>query len=494
MTGLVLLDVWHDPSSLHLARPVADMIRAAGAVPRLRTNRQPPKDADAIIVLLGSSPNAQCWVDGSWIDAVYQPAVAAKVPVMPICIEDCAVPDVLSHLSYADFINRDRAGEELRFLITLAGMFGDDRISVPKLETDVPTSPPHHAIRLRYGAALAQWINQRFVTEGLPMMQDGLYHELGVPYPDVHLELDPALSMVGFAIDLFDFEEVAESIPEGHVFVNLHPDELTNAGIPCQPAKNPASGHAHAWVHESLAERLLAKAYTTWDPGGWMILRLSALLRYRASTFLDQRVVNAMLDTLRPHFPRLVETTVPGALSLADFTDVLRRLVFEGVGVRDLRRILIEIAEIAAYEDRPDIVVDYLRSALKSLITHLAARGQGHVVVVLIDPEFEERLLAATEWGVTSSWIALDKGDLAPILSGLEELMAGFGPGVQPPVILTGLELRAAMRRLIAPSFPTIHAIAYNDLDPTITIQPIGRIGPDGVTRRSGVSVPKAEL
>ncbi len=494
MTGLVTLDIWHHPTAFHLARPVADMIRAAGAAPRMRAGSDTPTKCDGVIVLLSTSPTSRCWLDALWLETVFAQAVENGIPVLPIRVEDCEVPEALGELSYADYVGRNRETEEQRVLITLAEIFGAERISVPALASDIPTSPPRHAIRLRYGAALDRWIDPCFVQEQLPMMQDGLLFELGVPFPEVRSEHDADLPPRAFAIDLFDVEEIVEQIPDGQVFVGAHPKDLLAAGYRRQPATNPANGHLFSWVDEAHADALAAKGLTTWDAAGWIVLRLSALLRYRASTFLDQTTVAALLDAIRPHFPRLVSATVPGALSLADFTDVLRRLVFEAVPVRDLRRILIETAQIAAYEQRPDILAEYLRAAMKDLLTHKFSRGQDHVAVILLDPALENLLREGMAFGQTSSWIALEPPQLAPILDSLSELMAGLPTGVQAPLILTPLEIRAAVRRLIAPSFPTIHTISYADLEPTVNIQPIARIGPNGVEMRGGVSVAKPDL
>lgn len=494
MTGLVQLDIWYHPSAFHLARPVADMIRAAGAKPRMRTGRPVLADCDGVIVLLSTSPTSKCWLDAQWIENVLAQAVENEIPFLPIRIEDCDVPATLSDLSYADYIGRNRKSEEQRVLITLAETFGADRISVPPLASDIPTSPPRHAIRLRFGAALERLMGRRFSQEQLSMMQEGLWHELGVPFPDIHLEQDATLPPMAFAVDLFDVEEVVEQIPDRKVFVSADPGDLLAAGYPCQPATNPANGHLYGWVQEAHAETLAAKGLTTWDAAGWIVLRLSALLRYRASTFLDQTTVAALLDAIRPDFPRLVGNTVPGALSLADLTDVLRRLVFEAVPIRNVRRVLIETAQIAAYEDRPDILAEYLRAAMKDQLTHIFSRGQGHVAVILLDPALEDLLRDGMAFGETSSWIALEASQLAPILDGLSEVLANLPAGVQAPLILTPLEIRAAVRRLIAPSFPTIHTIAYPDLEPSVNIQPIGRIGPNGVEMRGGVGAAKTEL
>ena len=61
--------------------------------------------------------------------------------------------------------------------------------------------------------------------------------------------------------------------------------------------------------------------------------------------------------------------------------------------------------------------------------------------------------------------------------------------GVQMPQILTNLEIRASVRRLVVTSMPQLHVVSYQDLRPDVNIQPLGRISLDGFSPRAGVSV-----
>ena len=49
-------------------------------------------------------------------------------------------------------------------------------------------------------------------------------------------------------------------------------------------------------------------------------------------------------------------------------------------------------------------------------------------------------------------------------------------PGGQPPVLLTAIDVRRYVRKLIETEFPDIAVISYQEVLPEIRIQPLGRI------------------
>jgi type III secretion protein V len=56
------------------------------------------------------------------------------------------------------------------------------------------------------------------------------------------------------------------------------------------------------------------------------------------------------------------------------------------------------------------------------------------------------------------------------------EEVGGLPPTTQKPVILTTLESRRPLRRLIDVEFPHLAVLSYQELSPDLNIQPIARI------------------
>ncbi|MEM7543977.1 MAG: FHIPEP family type III secretion protein [Pseudomonadota bacterium] len=496
MGDVVRLDVWFHRSFFDAAADVASVLRAAGADPALRPYARGEVigafDADGIIPVFTASDIEATWIDENWLRYVLEVARYADTPVFGVRAGECAIPAALSNLSFADPFRRDPAREYRRLLASMAQVYGADRIKVPNIASETPTEPPQTPIRIRYGDGLAHLFCasrlRRFEAETVPLMRDGLFHELGVLVPEVATCRDPGLPPQGFALDIHEVEEFRRTIPEDAVFVNALYRGLEVRGIAARPEVNPATGFAHAWVDARHEERLLAHAFTTWDATGWIVLCTSAMLRNRISAFLGQGEVAAMLDQLRAAFPLLVRSAVPDSVSLGVLTEVLRRLVSEGVAISNLRRILISLGDHARYEKAPMVLTGYVRSDLKHQIRQREASGQPHIVVFLLRPEVEATLVDGLVAEPNGSWLEIGEDGRKALLAAMRVAMDDLGPGRRPPAILTPLEIRAPVRRLIAAQFPNVRVISYNDIPSDTTIQPVGRITWDGFERRAGVS------
>jgi len=206
-------------------------------------------------------------------------------------------------------------------------------------------------------------------------------------------------------------------------------------------------------------------------------------------SFSGPSIVSSLLALVEPVFPKLVSGTVPDPVSPFVFTDVLRRLLAEGVCIRDLRRILLTLADFGRIEQDPLMLTEYVRVGLKRQMTHVLSRGTNRVVVFLLHPSIERSVREAIVRTATGSYLDLPPRHLAQILQAIQRAVQTLPPGVQMPHILAPLEIRSSIRRLVAPTLPRLHAVSYHELRDDASIEPIGRITLDGFERRPGVSV-----
>jgi type III secretion protein V len=52
--------------------------------------------------------------------------------------------------------------------------------------------------------------------------------------------------------------------------------------------------------------------------------------------------------------------------------------------------------------------------------------------------------------------------------------------GAASPILLTQSDVRRFVRRLLENELPEVTVLSYQELDPTVTVQPLGRIGLKG--------------
>lgn len=478
-----------------------DQWEGGGGIPTTESIENSIDDVTFIMPLLTPSEAAPIWVGEAWKRKIYDEARRRNIAVLPVLGADCKPPKFLEDLSYADLFNqhKNNALEFQRLVQTIYHRSNDASIKVPaaKNVTNNTLSPlvlPSKRILIAVGEELASLFEDgdgtMFFSKQLPMMRDGLFYELGVKFPQVAVQAETTLPPCSAQVSLNDVPESRVEIPLHAVMVNKSVEEMTKYGVAAKPATNPASGASCAWVSVNQRQVAEENGLTTWDSYSFLILWLASILRRKAADFIGVDEVQEMLKQLEPVFPQLIAETVPKTVSLFVLTDVLRRLVVEGVSIRNLPKILMSFAEWGCVESDPLFLTEYARGALKRQITHFLTRGTKQFVVFLLDADIESLVLESLRYTPTGSYVDLEPDHLRRILEVIQNAMSAIPDNAQVPQILTTMEIRSSIRRLVALSIPQLHLISYQELRSDCNIQPIGRISLNkGVNWRSGVSV-----
>jgi type III secretory pathway component EscV len=475
-----------------------DQWEGGGGLPAVQSVASDLSGVAFVMPLLTPSAAAPTWIGDEWRRAIYDEARRRRIDLLPVCAagEPGAVPEFLHDASYANL--RDRRAFELRRLIaTIRERSGDEGITVPVAELDADAgagvAPSADAIVLDIGSTLAPAFEgdsgRRFVDEMVPMMYDGLFYALGVQYPTLRLRFESDLPPASLRIMLHDIPEAEMSVRPGCVLVNDRAGRLRERGFTATAGTNPATGADAAWIPAGEATAAHDAGLTVWDTQGLLILLLSAVLQRKAAAFVGVPEVERMLTQVAEVFPHLVAETVPKTVSTFVLTDVLRRLLAESVSIRDARRILLALAEWGRVERDPAMLTEYVRAALQRQITHQFTRGTNQVVVFLLDPALEQVIRQSIRHTDAGSYIDLAPADLEGIITAIRQAVATLPNYVQFPQILTTMDIRAPVRRLVATALPWMHVVSYQNVRPETTIQPIGRISFDGLATRGGVTV-----
>jgi type III secretion protein V len=330
----------------------------------------------------------------------------------------------------------------------------------------------------------------------IAMACDGLFYELGIVFRPPEILVDDALATSEFRCEWNDLRLPAQQgLDDQTVLVSEPPDRLPPE-IAGTPAVNPANGNACSMVDRSHREAAEAAGLTTWDARGYAILGLSAAIRRAAPALVNRPFYELYVFRLREFNPDLVsvleETMEP------DFVlQVLRGLLAEEISVRDGQAILQAVLELRSTlaapltryitfepptggvyvverpQSRADAVpadfVEFVRWRHQRYISHKYTQGQNSLGVYLLDPEAEDAL-ADPE---------LDESIERAILTAVSDEVGPLVRSVPGPVILTTAGVRSRLRRLIAPEFPDLAVLAYQELSPDMNIQPIARISPE---------------
>jgi len=265
-------------------------------------------------------------------------------------------------------------------------------------------------------------------------------------------------------------------IPAGHVLVQESVDELAIFQLAAKPELHPVTGRPAAWVPADDAQLLEEAGYTTWDAAAFVVLQLTATLREHAHDFVTLQSVQGMLDQLEGPYPAIVQEVTPKLVGLQDLTDILRRLSREGISLRQLPKMLQVLAERAQVIKDPLVLTEEVRAGLCRYITHKYASASGDLAVYLVDSEVENTIAGAVRERPEGSYLSLAPQMTREFLDAVgDEVRADVDAG-RAPILLTDQRVRRYIKRLVSLELPQVVVLSFQELDPAMRVQPLGRI------------------
>ncbi|MDT0353614.1 FHIPEP family type III secretion protein [Pseudonocardia charpentierae] len=299
--------------------------------------------------------------------------------------------------------------------------------------------------------------------------REGLFVELGMSLPPIHLRRDPTLRPGGFAFRLPGLDVPPQiGLAPRTILVNDAAERLTSFyNVTATPAANPATEQQAAIVTADHRSTLESAGYSTWGPMSYITLVYADVVRCNAARFVTRSQAQELLVSITSAFPALGEAAREN-FSLDVLTLILRGLVREQISVRNLRRILELLLRSTDENVDPENTLAYVRAGLADQLAAKASREQGTVVVYLIDPLLENAVLH--EWPTPSR-------EAAQQLRGAVAAEAAYlAPTSSFPAILTEGAMRLPVYDALVPAFPRILVFSYADLPPEVNVQPVARI------------------
>lgn len=333
---------------------------------------------------------------------------------------------------------------------------------------------------LEVGSLLADLIKKdreggKFIEEKIPKMRMALYQDLGVRFPGVYVRTDaPHLDSEDYCIYLNEVPLMRGKIVPGHLLTNENEENLHRYNIPFTQTKNLMNQTAF-WVDKKYKNILDKADIRYWDLLDVMILHLSYFYRQYANEFIGIQEVRAILEFVEKSFPDLVKE-VTRLVPLQKLTEIFRRLVQEQISIKDLRTILESLSEWAQSEKDTVVLTEYVRSSLKRYISYKYSKGQSVLPVYPLDPEIEDIVRGAIKQTSGGSYLALDPDSVQLILQAIRNTVKPTPPGGAQSVLLSTIDVRRFIRKLIEGEFPDYAVISHQEIVPEIRVQPLGRI------------------
>ncbi len=197
----------------------------------------------------------------------------------------------------------------------------------------------------------------------VPKLRSALYYDLGVMVPYCYIGGDAPLKENEYYIAVKEVPVGYGSIKPDCVYVNDSAENIEVFGLHGENVLNPADLRPGAWVPSEQRELAITAGLKVWEPAEVIILHLSRVMKKYAHDFLGIQEAQGYLDFIQKGMPKLVEEVIPNVISIHQFTDVLQRLVQEGVSIRDTKSILDALSEWGRIEKDPVMLTEHVRAS-----------------------------------------------------------------------------------------------------------------------------------
>lgn len=194
-------------------------------------------------------------------------------------------------------------------------------------------------------------------------------------------------------------------------------------------------------------------------------------LRRHTGLFLGTQETNQILVRASADLPDVVKETLR-ALPLARVAEILRRLVEEEVAIRNLRDILETLSDAAQREKDVYALTELVRIGLKRQLCYRYA-PQGRLNALLLEPGLEEMLRGSVRVNAGAQQLALDPVQISKLMQRFREAVQHY----KPMAIVTAVDIRRHVRKLIEPDCFDIPVLSYHELIPALQLDVLGRVG-----------------
>ena len=334
-----------------------------------------------------------------------------------------------------------------------------------------PTVPIILDIAADIGSSLQyDTLNEEFIS-----LRRALYFDLGVPFPGINIRPNPSLSSLSYVLNLNEIPLARGKLEAGREIVRETVENLALYNITPEKKDDFLPDIASLWVTDEQARKLESVGVSCMSHAKILAYHISLLLSRHASSFIGMQETKYLLDRMEERAPDLVRE-VTRLLPVQKIADIFSRLVQEQISIRDLRTILQALIEWAPREKDVVMLTEYVRSSLKRQISYMYSRGQNMLPVILFEPQLEETIRKAIRQTSAGAFLSMDPNTTQRILKAVETNAGKFRESTQKPVIMVSMDIRRYVRRLLESKFYELPVMAYQEITPEISVQPVARI------------------
>lgn len=365
----------------------------------------------------------------------------------------------------------DGAGAPVLRSADRAGKAGSSDELLAEPETFALTVP----LMMEFSTSLHAGLYADDFNQALIQLRRSLYLSLGVPFPGVYLHFTDNLPADTHRILLQEVPVGEGTLPDKQRLLRGEEKQLTMLGIQYEKKEIWFDGTPVYRITLRESERAENAGLHCLSPMDIIKAHLAFVLQKYAADFIGIQETRYLLGQMEGSFSELVRE-VQRVVPLYKITDVLQRLVGEDISIRNMRTVLEALTEWGQNEKDIVMLTEYVRGELSRYICHKYSNGNHILPAFLYDYELEEVIRNHIRQTISGSYLALPPAMHEKLMNAMKEMFGDLQKMMHRPVLIVSRDIRRYVRRFIELDFPLLPVISYQDLLPSVNIQPLGRI------------------
>lgn len=308
--------------------------------------------------------------------------------------------------------------------------------------------------------------------KALAAMRQKLLLDLGVPIPEINVQVNDSCKD-RYIIRVNEVPYGEGRLRPQQILARDTPENLDIMGIPYVLDKSPLS--ESVWVDVAQRESLQRASIPYLESAQIVADHVDQILRRHADEFIGIQEAKAFLKQMEGSSPELVKETLR-LVPLQKIAEVLQRLVSEGVSVRNMRTILNALVQSGQGEKDTVLLTEHVRIALKRQICFQNCAGMNVLPAYILTPDVEDAVRNAIRQSSAGSYLALDARTTQQIIAAIRKAIGPLDQQLGKPVLLTSVDIRRYMRKLIEVDLYGLPVLSYQELTPDISVHALARI------------------
>ena len=331
-------------------------------------------------------------------------------------------------------------------------------------------------------------------------VRKNLTNELGFLIPPIHIRDDLNLDPGAYRISLHGVPVAAGEVHPGRELA-IDPGEVAGKPVGIE-TRDPAFGLDAVWIEPTGSDHARTLGYTVVDASTVIATHLSQLIRTHAHQLLGHEEAQHLVDRMTADAPKALQELVPKVVPMATLVRVLQDLLLEQIPVKNMRKVVETLAELAPTNPDPARLLAAVRVALSASIVNKINGLDPEIPAFTLDPKLEQILQQSVmqrnlqqdgpsqAHGMTQeSNMTLAATDSRPDEIGIEPKLAdqihqALAERARhqttvggPAVLLVPPAIRSWVARFVRHGIPELNVLAYNEIPDDRKVRLLGAVG-----------------